>query len=104
MSSGGGLAMMRGVLASGASPHGVPLPCRCAEFTAAQIEIMLLRARERGDTAILTVDAVMDGIVAPIVYRLLFGPTPPDAAWLRTRLTDCLANSTAENGERARRA
>lgn len=104
MSSGVGLAMMRDVLASGASPHGVPLPCRCAEFTAAQIEIMLLRARKRGDTAIPTVDAVMDGIVAPIVYRLLFGPTPPDAAWLRTRLADCLANSTAENGERARRA
>jgi AcrR family transcriptional regulator len=103
MSSEVGLTMMRDVLASGASTQGVPLPCRCAEFTAAQVEIMLLRARERRDVGIPTVEAVMDGIVAPIIYRLLFGPTPPDTAWLHARLAGCLSNSTAENGERASR-
>lgn len=103
MSSDVGLAMMRDVLASGASPQGVPLPCRCAEFTASQIEIMLARARDRAEVFIPTVDAVMDGIVAPIIYRLLFGPHPPDVAWLRTRLGHCLENSTAGNGERTTR-
>ena len=95
MSSGVGLAMMRDVLASGASTQGVPLPCRCAEFTAAQIEIMLARARDRGEAFVPTVDAVMDGLVAPIIYRLLFGPTPPNTAWLQARLTGCLASPAA---------
>lgn len=105
MSSAPGQAMLRDVLAAGASPNGVPLPCRCAEFTAAQIEIILARGRQRGETGMPTVDELMDGIVAPIVYRLLFGPTPPDTAWLHARLAECLAecpaNSTAGNGERA---
>lgn len=101
MSSEVGLAMMRDVLAAGASTNGVPLPCRCAEFTAAQIDIILARGRARGEAGIPTVDKLMDGIVAPIIYKLLFGPAPPDAAWLHARLAECLPNTTAENGERA---
>lgn len=99
MSSKVGVAMMRDVLASAAAPSGVPIPCRCAEFTAAQIEIMLGRARDRGEHGIPTLDALMDGIVAPIVYRVLFGPTAPDVAWLHGRLAACLKSGlTSSSG------
>ncbi|HIV70075.1 MAG TPA: TetR/AcrR family transcriptional regulator [Candidatus Aquabacterium excrementipullorum] len=100
MSSEVGVAMMRDVLASGAAPSGIPIPCRCAEFTAAQIEIMLTRARERGESGIPTVEALMDGIVAPIIYRVLFGPAPPDAAWLHERLAVCLKTGTMASSSR----
>lgn len=90
MSSDVGRAMVRDVLAGTSQAGGQPVPCRCFEFTAAQIETILARARQRGEPALPTVDALMDGIVAPIIYRLLFAPEPPDAAWLQARLRACL--------------
>lgn len=86
MTSDVGRAMVRDVLAGTAPADGQPVPCRCFEFTAAQIETILSRAHGRGDTGLPTTEALMDGIVAPIIYRLLFAPQPPDATWLRTRL------------------
>ena len=86
MTSDVGRAMVRDVLAGTGQPGGQPVPCRCFEFTSSQIDTILARARDRGETGLPTTDALMDGIVAPIIYRLLFAPEPPDAAWLHTRL------------------
>lgn len=91
MSSDVGRAMVRDVLAGTVQPGGLPVPCRCFEFTASQIETLLARARDRGEAGVPTVDALMDGVIAPIIYRLLFAPEPPDAAWLRWRLRECLS-------------
>jgi AcrR family transcriptional regulator len=90
MSSEVGIAMIRDVLASEAAPNGVTIPCRCAEFTAAQLETMLARARQRAETGIPTVETLMDSVIAPIVYRVLFGPSRPDTAWLHARLAEAL--------------
>ncbi|WP_422015697.1 TetR/AcrR family transcriptional regulator [Roseateles sp.] len=91
MSSDVGRAMVRDVLAGTGQMDGQPVPCRCFEFTAAQIDVILARARQRGEPGLPTVDALMDGIVAPVIYRLLFAPAPPDLAWLRDRLHDGVA-------------
>ena len=88
MSSDVGRAMVRDVLAGSGQLGGQPVPCRCFEFTASHIDIILARARERGETGLPTADALMDGIVAPIIYRLLFAPVPPDVGWLRSRLRE----------------
>ncbi len=87
MSSAPGRQMMRDVLtASGAAPAAagtaLPVPCQCATFTALQVAAMVARARERGEAA-PDVDAVMDGVVAPIIYRVLFAAVPPTAAQVR---------------------
>ena len=81
MSSEIGLAMMRDVL-SGSASGEVPVPCRCAEFTASQIATIVDRGIARKQ-AVPEVDAVMDGVVAPIIYRLLFGPVPPTQRQVR---------------------
>lgn len=94
MSSDVGRAMVRDVLAGTGQSSGQPVPCRCFEFTASQIETILARAGERGERKLPTADVLIDGIVAPIIYRLLFSPTPPDVAWLRSRLRKCLAGRT----------
>jgi len=92
MTSDVGRAMVRDVLAGTSPQDGQPVPCRCFEFTASQIDTILARARERGDDArdLPTTEALMDGLVAPIIYRLLFAPEPPDAAWLQARLRQAL--------------
>lgn len=51
---------------------------KCCSFTREQIEVIAARAKERGE-AFPDVDAVMDRVVAPIMYRILFGDTPTSA-------------------------
>ena len=89
MSSEVGLAMLRDVLT--ASSGEVPVPCRCAALIANQIAVIVDRGVARRQ-AVPEVDAVMDGVVAPIVYRLLFGAVPPTHEmtrrfWVGTALT-----------------
>jgi hypothetical protein len=78
MSSDVGLGMMLDVLAAkgGAPVAGrLPVPCQCAAFTASQIETIVTRGVRRGEP-VPEVDAVMDTVVSPIVYRALFGSAP----------------------------
>src|SRR5258705_10189700 len=65
MSSEIGLAMMRDVLSASGSGE-MPVPSQCAEFTASQIGVIVERGIARGQ-AVPEVDAVMDGVVAPII-------------------------------------
>lgn len=92
MTSGVGRAMVRDVLAGTGQPGGQPVPCRCYEFTASQLDTIVARAHARREPGVPTVDALMDGLVAPLMYRLLFAPAPPDAGWLHQRLAACRAH------------
>ncbi|NVO16796.1 MAG: TetR/AcrR family transcriptional regulator [Rhodoplanes sp.] len=80
MASAPGRAMTRDVLActAGAAPQ-------CSAFTRRQIETIAARAAARGEPAV-DIDAVMDHVVAPIVYRIMFDESPPGDAYRRALL------------------
>ncbi|MGJ7491198.1 TetR/AcrR family transcriptional regulator [Variovorax sp. ZT4R33] len=88
MSSEVGRGMLRDVLSTGQFGDGTGA-CQCSRFTASQIELMLQRARARGE-AVPTAERVMDGFVAPLLYRLLFGPEPADAARAARWIEACI--------------
>lgn len=74
MSSKPGREMIRDVLASqdGSGAY------QCCNFTRQQIEVIAARAQHRGE-GFPDVDSIMDRVVSPIMYRILFGEAP-DAA------------------------
>jgi AcrR family transcriptional regulator len=82
MSSAPGRAMTRDVLASNDTRSPA---CQCAAITRSQIQMILDRAVERGETP-PDVNAVMDQVVAPLIYRLLFDDAPIDPAFARSRM------------------
>lgn len=89
MSSEVGRSLIRDALAGtgigiGIGAAGRPVPCRCAEYTAAQIRIVLERGRRRGERGLPSVDAVVDCVVGPIVYRVLFDPPTTPAPRIDT--------------------
>ena len=91
MSSEVGQAMLRYVLSAGSSSE-MPVPCRCAQFTASQIEVIIERGIAHGQP-VPEADAVMDGVVAPIIYRVLFGPTPATYARVHELVEACLQSA-----------
>ncbi|MBY5776172.1 TetR/AcrR family transcriptional regulator [Rhizobium leguminosarum] len=74
MSSGPGREMIRDVLAAQAGANA----CKCSEYTRQQIDVIAERAKARRE-AFPDVDRVMDQVVAPIMYRILFGDVPATA-------------------------
>ncbi len=86
MSSPVGLTMMRDVLAGGSSGDANG---QCAAFVASQVAIIVERGAARGQPA-PTVDAVMDGVVAPVIYRSLFGPVAPTVAQVTAWVERCI--------------
>ncbi|QNK73219.1 TetR/AcrR family transcriptional regulator [Variovorax sp. PAMC28562] len=92
MSSEVGVGMMLDVLSSrnGVSVEGrLPVPCQCAAFTASQIRTIVERGVERGEP-VPVVDTVMDTVVAPIIYRSLFGSAPITSAQTQTLVGACM--------------
>lgn len=85
MSSGPGREMIRDVLAAQAGANA----CKCAEFTRQQIGVIAARAQARGEV-FPDVERVMDQVVAPIIYRILFGDAPATA-----RVRDLVARVTS---------
>lgn len=86
MSSELGRAMMRDVMSA-------PLPAnakRCAGFTIAQLEILRQRALDRGETPVAS-DRLIDRVIAPIIYRILFAAQTPDVAYANALLDSALA-------------
>jgi AcrR family transcriptional regulator len=67
MSSPVGRALIREVL----SPSGDSYPGQCAGFTCEHLTTIAARAKARGEIP-FDVDEVVDHVVAPIVYRILF--------------------------------
>jgi AcrR family transcriptional regulator len=85
MSSGPGRAMVRDVLAStGDGPN------TCCAYTQDQIQITLDHATRRGDN-VPAIDAVMDEVIAPIMYRIVFRGETLRAAYVHGLITACLA-------------
>ncbi len=69
-----GRAIMRDILACPTSENAG----KCAEFTRRQIDVIRDRALTRGEP-VTDSDALIDAVVAPLLYRLLFSNTPPSA-------------------------
>ncbi|GAA4912761.1 TetR/AcrR family transcriptional regulator [Streptomonospora salina] len=90
MSSTPGRAYVRDVLAS---DTGYGNAGRCCEYAREQIGAMLDRAAVRGESAPDT-DAVVDHLVAPMMYRILFAPDTPTEEWV-TGLVQGLLESGA---------
>jgi AcrR family transcriptional regulator len=93
MASPVGLAMMKDVLSTGANGEGTG-PCQCAQFVAAQIAVIFERGMARGE-AVPEVQRAMDIVVAPIIYRALWGPVPAGAEAVEGWVAECLAGVDA---------
>ncbi|MFL6696672.1 MAG: TetR/AcrR family transcriptional regulator [Vitreoscilla sp.] len=92
MSSDVGLGLMLDVLSAkrGELPKGqLPVPCQCAAFTALQIEAIVARGIERGEP-VPEVDAVMDTVISPIIFRALFGTSPMTPEQAQALVAACL--------------
>jgi hypothetical protein len=89
MASPVGLAMMRDVVAARSVSSASNATSQCATLVAAQVEVITERAAARQQSA-PSVEAVMDGVVAPIIYRALFGPELPSQEQLRKLVQQCV--------------
>jgi AcrR family transcriptional regulator len=67
MSSPVGRTLLRDVF----SPSGDTYPGQCANFTREHLTTITARAKARGETP-FDVEEVIDHVVAPIIYRILF--------------------------------
>jgi AcrR family transcriptional regulator len=71
MSSDVGRTLIRDVFAAGETPAD-----QCAHFTHGHLTTIAERAKARGETA-FDVGEVVDHVVAPIIYHILFGTKQP---------------------------
>ncbi|MEV3973457.1 TetR/AcrR family transcriptional regulator [Streptomyces sp. NPDC050698] len=65
---------------------------QCSAYAADQISLILTRAAERGENT-PGVEAVIDGVVAPMMYRILFRPNGLDAAYARRLVAEVLGQT-----------
>jgi AcrR family transcriptional regulator len=68
LSSAVGRALIRDVF----SPSGEIYPVQCAGFTYEHLTTIAMRAKARGEPA-FDIDEVIDYVVAPIIYHILYG-------------------------------
>ncbi len=87
MSSPAGRAYIRDALLG--DPDGSNAG-QCSAYAADQVEVVLARAVARGEAA-PSGETVMDRVVAPIMYRILFRPDGLDAAYARRLAAEVLA-------------
>ncbi|RKT54625.1 TetR/AcrR family transcriptional regulator [Saccharothrix australiensis] len=90
MSSPPGRAHIRDALAG--DPDGDNAG-RCSAYAVEQVETILARAAGRGEPAPGT-DTVLDHLVAPMMYRILFRPGLLDPRYARELVTDLLDHFT----------
>ncbi|MEW2250943.1 MULTISPECIES: TetR/AcrR family transcriptional regulator [unclassified Streptomyces] len=90
MSSPAGRAYIRDALLG--DPDGSNAG-QCSAYAAQQIDLVLTRARERGEETPDT-ETVVDRVVAPLMYRILFRPQELGASYAR-RLVGTLLGSTS---------
>jgi AcrR family transcriptional regulator len=77
MSSELGRAMLRDVCSSSQEADAV----RCCTYTTDHLKVMAERAKRRGER--FDAAEVLDHVVAPIMYRILFGGGPLDQAYVQ---------------------
>ncbi|MFD9597616.1 TetR/AcrR family transcriptional regulator [Kitasatospora sp. NPDC059973] len=63
---------------------------QCSTYAAEQVDVVLARAADRGEPA-PEVETVMDRVVAPMMYRILFRPAGLDAGYARRLVGELLA-------------
>jgi len=93
MSSPVGRALIRDVF----SPPGDTFPMQCCGFTREHLATIVARAEARGETP-FDIDEVIDHVVAPIIYHILYGDLEPTLDYchgLLDRLQSLPAQSTA---------
>jgi AcrR family transcriptional regulator len=81
MSSEVGRALIRDVFAAGETPAD-----QCAHFTHGHLTMIAERAKARGETA-FDVNEVVDHVVAPIIYHILFGTKQPSLDYCHSLLS-----------------
>ncbi|MDQ2821007.1 MAG: TetR/AcrR family transcriptional regulator [Pseudomonadota bacterium] len=87
MTSTVGLTMLHDVLAG----NRADVSSQCSLIVAGQIRQIVARGLARQE-AVPEVDAFMDAVVAPIIFRALFGPAPQTRAQVRTLVERCVAH------------
>jgi AcrR family transcriptional regulator len=65
---------------------------QCSAYAADQIDVILTRAAERGEDA-PDVETVVDAVVAPLMYRILFRPDGLDTAYARRLVAGVLGTT-----------
>jgi AcrR family transcriptional regulator len=101
MSSPVGRALIRDVF----SQPGQTYPVQCAGFTHEHLATIVARAKARGETP-FDVDEVLDHVVAPIIYHILYGDrelTPDYGRALLDRLQSLPAAAARPASRRERR-
>ncbi|MEU3564023.1 MULTISPECIES: TetR/AcrR family transcriptional regulator [unclassified Kitasatospora] len=69
---------------------------QCSAYAAEQLALVLARARARGEEA-PGVEAAMDRLVAPLMYRILFRPAGLGPDYARRLVADLLGNPSPES-------
>jgi hypothetical protein len=83
--------MIRDVLATEPGT-GIGNAAQCCAYTTEQLQIIADRAKMRGETA-FDVDAIVDRVIAPIMYRILFSGKPLTHAYCRTLIEGALSQT-----------
>ena len=91
MSSELGRAMVRDVV-SARDPEAMSAPCPCAQFARKQLGAIFERGEARGEQ-VPEIDAAMDRVVAPIVYRAMFGLPSASQEAVRGWAQQCLKDA-----------
>lgn len=85
MSSGPGRQMIRDVLAVSDSANAE----KCCKYTQQQLNVIIERASNERE-AFPPLDALMDYVVSPIMYRILFAQ-PPSSDYVRSLIAKVMA-------------
>lgn len=88
MSSGPGRELLREALALGATDRAG----QCTECILRTLDSILARGIQQGATP-PTSGALLDQVVAPVIYRILFTPMPPTTDYAAGLLRQCLAHA-----------
>ncbi|MEE1786618.1 TetR/AcrR family transcriptional regulator [Streptomyces sp. SP17BM10] len=94
MSSTAGLAYIRDALL-GDPEHGNA--ARCSDYAAEQLKAIGVRAAGRGE-AVPDVESLLDVVVAPLMYRILFRPSDLSTAYTEQLVAVALAPATLRKG------
>ena len=72
---------------------------RCYDWQCEQIALMLSRARDRGESSLPSVDTLIDGVMAPLLYRVSHAPESLSETrlrhWVRRALGSACENFRA---------
>ncbi|WP_201455283.1 TetR-like C-terminal domain-containing protein [Xanthomonas massiliensis] len=92
MGSGPGRDLLREALALANTERAG----QCTQCILSALESIIARGVEQGASP-PDAQRVLDQVVAPVIYRILFTPTPPDTAYATGLLEACLAQAASQS-------